>query len=238
MNIFIILLVIVVLGNLTINLFSPAIQRWKLVWRLLLIVCFGIPIAVVELQKQRGSEYYMRRASENLEKAERVEEDRQTRALIKRYGEKINSITNYSVRKKERDKNIFSEQKVKFPQCYDDFSAARVQRKRGNFHEAEKILIEVVNNCPNFFLAHYNLALVYEAMNNIEKTDYHYKKASALEESLSTRDPSIHNTYGFFLLKNRKFDDSEEEYEKALELDPNHPKAKTGLEAAGKRIIF
>jgi len=81
----------------------------------------------------------------------------------------------------------------------------------GRNREAVEVLTEVLDSCPDFYLAHYNIGVAYEALGNFRDAEFHYAKASQLEAKLSTRDPSIHNPYGFLLLRLRKFKEAEKE---------------------------
>ena len=230
---------IIVFVTLTISLFANEIKKisWKI--RLVFVIFLTITITVHQVLLAKNPQYYFLIAIYSLEKGkEKLEPDDPAREEIQKAQRDIEIIVEYSERKNERYKRIAEEQKKKFGSCFADFEHARKFRKLGKNVEAIEILGRVITACPNFYLAHYNLGLAYEARGGLDMAELQYKKAAELEAKLSTRDPSIHNTYGFLLLRAHKFEEAEKEYRKAVEIDPEHPKARAGLEAARKRVML
>lgn len=75
----------------------------------------------------------------------------------------------------------------------------------------------------------YNSALAHGAVGNVDRADYAYRKAMELEPIQSTRDASIYNTYGYFLVQTGNPSESEQYFRKALEINPEHALAKNNL---------
>lgn len=138
-------------------------------------------------------------------------------------------VSEYIKRRGKVYELIFTEERDEFPQYYDEFLEGKSMRKQGKFALAIEILTNVVNQRRNFFLANYNLGLAYEDINNKKAAEKYYRRASELEAHLQNRDSSIHDTFGFFLLRDRKYKEARDAYLKALEVDKNHPKALRGL---------
>jgi len=237
-GLFEVVVITIVVINLFVALFSDEVKRaGKLRWLLLIIL--AIPIATHQIMMVRSPDYYLRQARQSLQKAqEKMDPDDPAIEEIKKIQSNINTIAEYTARRTERYKRIFEEQKATFGFHFKRFEAARKLRKSGKINKAIKILTGIIADCPDFYLAHYNLGLAYESLGDLGSAEPYYARAAQLEAELNTRDPSIHNTYGFFLLRLHNFEEAEKAYLKALELDPKHPKAKVGLEAARKKVMF
>lgn len=237
-GLFEVVVITIVVTNLFITLFSDEVKKaGKLRWLLLIIL--AIPIATHQIMIVRSPEYYLYKARLNLQKAqEKMDPDNPAIEDIKKIQSNINTIAAYTARRAERYKRIFEEQKARFGFHFKRFEAALKLRKSGKINEAIKILKEIIAKCPDFYLAYYNLGLAYESLGDLESAELYYARAAQLEPKLNIRDPSIYNTYGFLLLRLHKFEEAEKAYLKALALDPKHPKAKIGLEAARKKVMF
>jgi len=123
---------------------------------------------------------------------------------------------------------------LKYKDSFKEFENARNLRITGKVTNSIEILKKLVEKHPGFYLAHFNLGLAYDKSNKYKLAELHYKKASQIESDgdLPVRDPSIHNTYGYLLLRQRKYDEAKEEYLATLKLYPGHPKALNGLQCA------
>jgi len=116
---------------------------------------------------------------------------------------------------------------------YSKFVAGQRLRKKGEYEKAVQLLNEVVENNPSYYLGWYNLALAYDdGLKDFEKANQAYKKAAELESLQPSRHPSLYNNYGYFLLKNQKYEEAVKYLKIAVELDPDHPYAKKNLKAA------
>jgi tetratricopeptide (TPR) repeat protein len=122
------------------------------------------------------------------------------------------------------------------PQQYEKFIEGRLLRKDGRYEEAIELLEQVTQENPNFYFGWYNLALAYDDLEDFARANRAYKKAAELEPRQPIRDSSFYNSYGYFLYRHKRYREAIVELEKALEIDPDHPKAKQTLKAAQKAI--
>lgn len=143
----------------------------------------------------------------------------------------IKSPTNayYSQRNKIYENLLSQAQTTLNQEDYKSFEKARQMRKEGNAAGAIPILENILNKYPGFYMGWYNAALAYDAVRKFGKADYAYKKAMELEPSQSTRDASIYNTYGYFLVQQGKASESEQYFRKTLEINPEHALARNNL---------
>ena len=63
-----------------------------------------------------------------------------------------------------------------------------------------------------------------------------FEQAIKLEQTLTPRDASLHNSYGWFLYLNKQYKEAAAAFEEALRIDPQHVRAKSNLEAAKKMM--
>ena len=63
-----------------------------------------------------------------------------------------------------------------------------------------------------------------------------YEKAAQLEPKQNVRDASIYNSFGYFLYQQKEYKAAIKQFNKALEIEPNHPIAKRNLQAAEKEL--
>ena len=75
----------------------------------------------------------------------------------------------------------------------------------------------------------------YEELGDTLRADSAYIHTIELESGLSQRGALIYNTYGYFLYRQRKYDEAIPCLKQALKIDPSHPKAKSTLAAARTR---
>jgi Flp pilus assembly protein TadD len=141
----------------------------------------------------------------------------------------------YSTRRRDTNAVLLAQAKAAVPkEVYAEFERGRQLRKTGNFNAAIEPLTAVTKKQPDFYLAWYNLALAYYGAKDVEKTRAAYEQAIKLERSMTPRDASLHNSYGWFLYRNEKYKEAAAAFEEALKIDPQHVKAKSNLEAAKK----
>lgn len=146
------------------------------------------------------------------------------------------SSDDYVARRQTAYTNLFDTAKEIYSgDVSEKFNEARKLRKEQKYEKAIDILEEITRARPDFYLAWYNLALAYDALDKSNLAGQAYEKAKDLEPRQVSRDPSLYNSYGFFLYRNERYADAIKQLEKALELDPGHPKAKRTLEEARKR---
>jgi len=117
-------------------------------------------------------------------------------------------------------------------QQYKKFLEGQRLRKTGDFEGAINVLKEVTREDPMFYLGWYVLAQVYDDLDNFPQANQAYKKAAELEPTQPARHASFYNTYGYFLIKHKKYEDAIVYLKKAVEIDPDHPYAARNLKAA------
>jgi tetratricopeptide (TPR) repeat protein len=232
------LVVLAVLGNLFVSIYPTKVEAMG-TWRWLLFLALGAIVGSVELLRDRSPEHYFRAAAGDLQKAqEKVDADDPLATEIGSLRQTLESLADYAARRDVRYRRIFEEQSAAYPRCFGRLEAARRLRRSGQVDTAIPILRGVIKDCPDFYLGHYNLGLALEEGGLLADAEPYYARAAQLEDNLRTRDPSIHNTYAFLLLRLHSFQNAEKEYLKCLELDPGHPKCQTGLQAARRKLVF
>jgi tetratricopeptide (TPR) repeat protein len=107
--------------------------------------------------------------------------------------------------------------------------ARELRREEKKYAEAADMLKNILNESPGFYLGWYNLALAYDALNEIEKAKEAYLKTIQLEPNLPARDATIYNSYGHFLYKQQRYAEALIQFETSLTYDPNNPLAKNNL---------
>lgn len=147
------------------------------------------------------------------------------------------SSKTYYSRRLTTYKNIRNQAKKHLTQeDYKTFTKGRLLRKEGKVGEAINILEQVVEANPEFYFGWHNLALAYHAVGQFQEAKSSYEKAAQLEPKQSLRDVSLYNSFGYFLYQQKQYKGAIKQFNKALEIDPNHPKAKRNLQAAKKAL--
>ena len=162
-------------------------------------------------------------------------------ADVKSYSDIIQNApglsNDYLSRRRVKYEELANKAQKGIPQeVFAEFERGRQLRKTGQIAGAIKSLTAATEKQPDFYLAWYNLALAYMATNDHGKTDAAFKKAVEYEQLQSLRDASLYNSYGWFLYLNKRYAEAVKIFERALVIDPNHPKAKNNLAAAKKAI--
>ena len=117
------------------------------------------------------------------------------------------------------------------PDQYEKFIEGRQLRKSGRYEEAVPLLIDVTEQYPEFYFGWYNLALAYHGIGNPDSAKVAYQRAIELEREMEQRDASLYNSYGYFLYQQGEYEQAKEQLQTALEIQPDHPKAKRTLNA-------
>jgi tetratricopeptide (TPR) repeat protein len=116
--------------------------------------------------------------------------------------------------------------------AYDEFARGRSLRRENRLPEAIAILERVVSASPEFYLAWFNLALAYDDAGNAPLARRAYQRAVELERAQNVGDASLYNSYGFFLYRAKDYPAAIENLRRALDIAPDHPKARNTLNAA------
>ena len=98
------------------------------------------------------------------------------------------------------------------------------------------MLNEILVNKPEFYMGWYNLALAYASSGNDENARKAYDKTIALEPAQPSRDGTVYNAYGHFLLERKHYCEAIQLFEKAVELDENNPRAQNNLKQASQQL--
>lgn len=115
---------------------------------------------------------------------------------------------------------------------YTELLEAVELRKARRYPEARDALKTIVEAYPDSYVAYYNLALSYAGTDEIEHALAAYQRAIELEPKQESRDASIYNNYGVFLLEQRRNVEAVELFERSLSVDPGHPLARRNLALA------
>jgi Tfp pilus assembly protein PilF len=95
----------------------------------------------------------------------------------------------------------------------------------------------VVAEHPSAYLPLFNLGLTYDRLGRAAEAEAAYRRALALEPALPQRDAAVYNTYGYFLYRQRRYEEAIPLLERALALDPEHSKARRTLAAARQALV-
>jgi len=123
-------------------------------------------------------------------------------------------------------------QEILSPENYEKFNDGRLLRKKGQNEQAIGIFKEVIEENPDDYFIWYNLALAYSKVGDTDNANNAFLTAIELDKTNTQRDASLYNTYGYFLYNKGQFDEAIPQLEEALEIEPEHPKAKRNLKAA------
>jgi len=141
----------------------------------------------------------------------------------------------YFTRRSNTYAELTTQAKMAAPkEVYAEFERGRQLRKAGNLKAAIEALTEVTKKQPDFYMAWFNLALAEAAANDPAKTRAAFEQAVKLERTMTPRDASVHNSYGWFLYLQKQYAEAAAAFSEALKIDPQHVKAQSNLEAAKK----
>jgi tetratricopeptide (TPR) repeat protein len=115
---------------------------------------------------------------------------------------------------------------------YDRFVRARNLRLDGESVESTAILKDLVRLRPDFYMGWFDLALAYDKANNTAAAREAYERARVIEGEQNISDASLYNSYGYFLYRHDRFSEAIPLLQRALEIAPDHPKAKGTLAAS------
>ncbi|NOQ35939.1 MAG: tetratricopeptide repeat protein, partial [Methylococcaceae bacterium] len=99
-----------------------------------------------------------------------------------------------------------------------EYKLGRILGKSKRYQASAKILQQVVETQPEFYLAWYHLALAYDGLEELDKAETAFNTAIKLENSKQLNDPRIYNAYGMFLLKQEKYKEAAEQFKKEKRL--------------------
>jgi tetratricopeptide (TPR) repeat protein len=121
-------------------------------------------------------------------------------------------------------------------EAFKMYEEGRRARQSGDCRGATASFKGAVSANPNFYLALYNLGLAQETCHDPEGASESYRRAAVLEPKQPVRDASFYNTYGWFLFQQKQYAEAARQFEQALQIEPNHPKARSNLAAARKAL--
>lgn len=108
----------------------------------------------------------------------------------------------------------------------DFFTEAENLEKKGYSLKAVKAYKKAIEADPFFLSAHYNLALLYYQLKQVDNAILHLKKVTELNPT----DASAFNNLGVMYFSKNMFKESENCFEKALGIEVYYKEAKKGLE--------
>jgi len=159
-------------------------------------------------------------------------------ALIVAIGDSQRVRDDYSTKQLKQYETLLNETSASLSKDeYQKFSEARDLRKeKKDYPKAIAIFNEILANKPEFYMGWYNLALAYAASGNDADARKAYDKTIALEPAQPSRDGTVYNAYGHFLLERKQYCEAIPHLEKALRLDQNNPRAQNNLKQARSRL--
>ncbi len=110
---------------------------------------------------------------------------------------------------------------------------AREARQNNNPGMAISLLEPIVRAHPNYFLAHYNLGLAYDAAHRTEDAIAQLQIAKKLNEDLRLREPTIGGSLGFLYLSSGRYADAVTELESA-----SSPDIIRRLDSPSRRVVL
>jgi len=107
-----------------------------------------------------------------------------------------------------------------------------------NYDESLELLLQVIEEAPEYYLGWFEIAMVYEGHEMMEQAEEAYVRAIDLDREYNdpNLDASLYNTYGFFLYNQRRFEEALPNYEVAVTVNPNHTTAQRYLERTRERL--
>ncbi len=115
------------------------------------------------------------------------------------------------------------------------YREGRRQRLAGDFEGGVRLLTEVTEQYPNFYLAWLDLGLAYDGLGDSPQASLSLERAVRLDSIYAIGDASVYNSYGFILYKQHRYEEAEVQLKKALQLDPTHPTAGNTLRVVLRR---
>lgn len=100
--------------------------------------------------------------------------------------------------------------------------------QRGNYEIALEKLEKALQQDPNLPSAHNTVALLYQRLSVLDKTEYHFKKAVSLQPTYS----EAQNNYGVFLCQQKRYEEAEKRFLATLK-NPLYRSSAQALENAG-----
>jgi tetratricopeptide (TPR) repeat protein len=100
-----------------------------------------------------------------------------------------------------------------------DFQAGSKLFQDGKYKEAAEVFSTIVENIPEYAEAHFNLALCYVRMNDVDKAIPHLEKSIELKPDLTT----AYGILGEAYLGKKEFEKAINVFNKGIESDPNNP---------------
>ncbi len=98
----------------------------------------------------------------------------------------------------------------------ETFANAREMRKKGEADTAIEKLKAVIKKQPDYYLAHYNLALALARKRKYNEAIKHFEKAIEIKNKKNIKDPGIYNSFGWVLLLKGDYDRAEKYFLLAL----------------------
>ncbi len=122
------------------------------------------------------------------------------------------------------------------PDVFEAFTEGRYLRQIGQPEAARPLLRSVIEENDRFYMGWYNLALAEFAVDNPALADSSFRRAIELEPQQAERDASLYNTYGYFLFQRERYEEAREMLQRAVEIDPDHAKARRTLKAVEEKL--
>ncbi len=129
--------------------------------------------------------------------------------------------------------NIMASSEDKFqktinPEYSSELDEAVALRRGGNLQEAIQQIDSILLKQPNYYRAHYNIALAYTDLGKFTEAFEHFEKAKSIRDTENIDDPTLDNSMGWAYLLDRNYEKSEQNFDHAIK---NSEQLKTASKA-------
>ncbi len=119
-------------------------------------------------------------------------------------------------------------QKTINPEYSSELDEAVALRRGGNLQEAIQQIDSILLKQPNYYRAHYNIALAYTDLGKFTEAFEHFEKAKSIRDTENIDDPTLDNSMGWAYLLDRNYEKSEQNFDHAIK---NSEQLKTASKA-------
>ncbi len=117
--------------------------------------------------------------------------------------------------------NAFADNEDKFQKTINaehvsQLDEAVALRREGNLQESIQMIDSLLLQQPNYYRAHYNIALAYTDLGQFSEAFGHFEKAKSIREAENINDPTLDNSIGWAYLLDQNYEKSEQNFDHAI----------------------